>query len=795
MVSVLRGSTADDGRRERAPMTTGGYWLQGLVQGQGIRPTVARLALGHRLRGFVRNTSNGVQVEVAGCADDIQRFEQAMQQKLHVNVMRLVCSDHPELTNEFEIRASLTSERMKTIVPLDIAVCATCLDEVRSKDSRRYQYPFTTCTRCGPRYSILHEMPFDRERTSMAAFSMCGDCLDEYHHPNDRRFHSQTNSCAGCGPKCWSENELFAVTAEAIEAIVHVAESILDGGIAAVKGIGGYQLVCDATNESVVKRLRDRKRRPTKPFPIMVTDIEVAQRFAIIDSAEASLLSSGANPIVLLRSRGSRELAPSIHPRLTELGIMLSTTPLHYLLSAWVNRPLVVTSGNAHGYPIVFEIERSRTELKGIADVWMHHDREIVRPIDDSVVRCIAGRSMTIRLARGMAPLTIPVSVREPMLGVGGHQKVAIAICTGEEMVLAPHLGDMDSEPSRERFQIECAKIALLYRLESLPLACDLHPDFFTTNWASKKDVEVKPVQHHHAHLAAAILEHGLEGQMVLGFTFDGTGYGTDGTIWGGEVLAVNGSDCRRVAHLRSFPLVGGDEGIKSPQRSAIAILGQSLDSDEFDAWIKKSGWNTSNPSARRLVYQSVMTTSMGRLFDAVAAIVFPDMKCKYEGEAAMILEAASDPHEKAAYAFAYREGETIEIDWRPLIRQIVSDVERLTPGRIAMKFHRAVATLVVELAVRFPHHVPVVCGGVFQNRVLLTLINHYATIQNCPVKFPGRIPTGDGGLAVGQLVVASSRASAQSKSSHIEINNVQELGRSSCSAEIGALREITKCV
>jgi hydrogenase maturation protein HypF len=755
-------------------VSTQSFVLRGLVQGQGVRPTIARLAIEQELAGFVCNTHDGVRIEVSGAEARIAQFVSSVRclpdAELRMDSQRSSQAVH----DEFRIRESLAEGTLSTVVPPDLGVCKACLDEVFSPSSRRYRYAFTTCTQCGPRYSLLHRMPFDRENTSMSPFSMCDECLLEYRDPNNRRFHSQTNACAACGPQCWSEDHASDITARGYDAIEWIGQRIRDGLIAAIKGVGGYQLVCDATNESAVRRLRERKRRPTKPLPIMVGDLSQAQPFAFISETERSALDAKSNPIVLLRSRRHERLASSIHPRLGDIGVMLPTSPLHRLLCSVVGRPIVVTSGNLHGAPLVYDSSLARSldtgSLATIADVWLHHDREIVRPIDDSVIRCVEDREITLRCARGLAPLTFALpacdrSAANVWIGVGGHQKVAIAIAKQEHLVLGPHLGDMNGELVRQRFVDELARMTSLYQLDRPRFAVDSHPDYFTHQHASQKassrhestlDRTVTEVQHHHAHVAASMLEHGLEREKVLGFAFDGTGYGNDATVWGGEVLVCDELTAKRVAHLRTFQLPGGEAAIKQPWRVAMTLLKQCVSESVQADWFQRFGQTTVDNNFDYALSQGPVCSSMGRMFDAVAAMVFPHEAFHYEGEAAMVLEAACDESERSQYLFSLESGDAgdpVVIDWRPVVSAIAADCGVLSVGAIAMKFHRGVVMMMDEIANQHDSCVPIVCGGVFQNRVLLTLLQDVNVNRTEPFRMPGRVPVNDGGLSLGQLV------------------------------------------
>ena len=720
------------------------FALRGLVQGQGVRPMIARLAASHRVTGTVRNTSEGVEIEAMAEPSLIEDFRDSLATSIACRslVSEVTNASREPIPSDFRIVESVSGHRLKTSIPVDLAVCSDCLSEVRSTNNRRYQYPFTTCTRCGPRFSILTQLPFDRDSTSMAAFSMCDQCLAEYRDPGDRRFHAQTIACPQCGPSCWTTDRVGNQLSSQDRALAFIAQQIANGKIAAIKGIGGYQLVCDATNEAAVKSLRDRKHRPNKPLPVMIGDINEVKRFALIQAAERNALQSPANPIVLLRAKEQTELAHSLSPKLSTIGIMLPTSPLHAMLVDLVGTPIVVTSGNVSGSPLIYKNDDA-TQIP--ADVLLHHDRDIQHPVDDSVVQCAGGATTTIRVARGIGPLTLPCSAETPMIAVGGHQKVAPALLSGDDLILFPHIGDMHEETSRIRFHESIQRIKQISQLTDCKLASDLHPDYFTHQFAETThcDETIHCVQHHHAHVASAMLEHDLLDQTVLGLAFDGTGFGTDGTIWGGEALLATTASFQRSGHLRPFRLPGGEHAIKCPGRIADSLCFQ-LDAPPL-----------TQSATRYAIEHGPSTTSMGRLFDGIAALTLNIETVSYEGEAAMRLESACELAEPASYEFQLTDDAPMQFDWRPMLREIQSDMQSLSSGQIAMKFHRAVAKLVIDLAKLSPQHSCVLTGGVFQNRVLLDLIEQLAVADHLDIRLPGKIPMNDGGLSVGQLLVA----------------------------------------
>lgn len=732
------------------------FSLHGMVQGQGVRPTVARIAQQSHITGSVKNTSSGVQVDAFGASDAMCEFERKLEWQFRVTRSNL----QPEYSapRQFSIQPSVVDGSFCTLVPPDLGVCRFCIGEIRDPGSRRYQYPFTSCAECGPRYSILYAMPYDRCQTSMNAFALCTQCLAEYQNPADRRYHAQTNACPNCGPK-YSVVESSGETHFGRDAIPRLVDVLTAGGIAAIKGIGGYQLICDATNDRAVNELRKKKQRPAKPLPIMMLNAHRAGRFADVSAAERNALESQAAPIVLLDQKNAKGLSRHLNPGLREIGIMLPTTPLHWLICDQVDRPLVVTSGNVAGNPLEYENESAIESLSGIADVWFHHNREIVRPVDDSVVRIIRGRPMTIRAGRGLAPLAFPLQSSGDHFAAGAHQKVAIAVSTKKHIVLGPHIGNMDGERCRVRLMEQIVSMGRLYDCKLKHFARDCHPDYFTSRISKEDNSEL--VQHHHAHIAAAMFEHDLLDQTVLGFSFDGIGYGSRDCIWGGEIMVADRCDFRRTAHLRPFKLFGGDLAARQPWRLALTIMAESCPCQIDSCWVPSG---QTPPSLLRMSVNSITTTSMGRLFDAVAAIVLGVTHCRYEGEAAMNLEAVCDLSEKSAYSFDWRadeadgDGEPAILDWVKLIQSIVKDRESISAARIAMKFHRAVANLIIDFANFYKPMPAVITGGVFQNRVLLQCIEEQIENQDLDLRFPSLIPINDGGISIGQLVVAHSR-------------------------------------
>lgn len=737
--------------------------IRGNVQGCGLRPVLARLAAVHHWSGSVRNAPGGVELIVQGSLFPDEQLQALISANAPPSAMIDGYSSAPTdevIGNGFQIADSITTGPLTAPLPRDRAICTECLRETFDPTNRRYLYPFTTCAECGPRYSILRAMPFDRLRTSMQMFQMCPECECEYHDSHNRRFHAQTISCARCGPHLWNGRGDLKNQA----AVESAANALRSGQIVAIRGIGGYQLLVDATSSSAVKRLRERKRRPTKPLAVLIATKAAAHNFAHVSLPDELQLCSLANPIVLLRQRPSSPLAPEINPGLSEIGLLLPTTALHALLLNRVGRPLVCTSGNLDGEPLAYHSEDAEPQLQSVADEFLHHDRDIVQPIDDSVVRIIASRAVTIRAARGIVPL--PVSLPHPaqspsgntIVACGGHQKGSVAVATDHQVLLGPHIGDLNTLTVQDRWDESVRRTReLLGPADAAALACDAHPGYFSTQWAKERCHVPHVVWHHHAHVVTGMVEHGWLDREVLGVAWDGTGLGPDGTIWGGEVLRATATQFQRVAHLRPFRLPGGDAAITDPRRLIVAILSQL---DEFTAADTADLLQMSLSDVYRIQQAtnsqfSPVTTSCGRLFDAVALLILNQTLSEFDGYAAMRLESVCDLDEPAAYQFEIQNSEPLQLDWRPVMRQILSDRRQgVFPGMMAMRFHRGLARLIIDVAGRFPNLPVVLAGGVFQNQVLVELVASLWPGDGPPLGLPGVIPPNDGGLAVGQMAV-----------------------------------------
>jgi hydrogenase maturation protein HypF len=754
--------------------------VRGLVQGVGFRPFVYRLAREWGLAGWVCNDADGVSIHLEGAPHCLGRFQAGLRRAAPAAAMVLSVIGTPATPSGYDAFRIVLDPRDDrgcggTRVPPDRAVCPACLREVMDPRDRRSGYALTTCTECGPRYSLIVRMPYDRDATSMCGFPLCPDCDQEYGDPESRRFHAQPIACHACGPRIalWAGGGVLASVGEAVRC---AAAQLRDGRILALKGLGGFQFLVRADQSGAVNRLRERKHRPTKPLAVMAPAVEVAARLGVVGPAERRLLASPENPIVLvaMRPEAKHRIAPEVAPGMNRIGVMLPTTPLHHLLLAELDFVVVATSGNRSDEPIVVDEGDAVRDLSGVADCFLVHDRPIVRRVDDSVVQVVEGRMIVVRMARGYAPLPLAIleklagrwpTVPAPILAVGGQQKAALALWTGAQAVLSPHIGDLDSPQSRAAYVHMVREFADLYGCEPAAVACDLHPDYFTTRWAEESGLPLIRVQHHHAHAAACMAEHGLLDEEVLAVTWDGSGYGPDGTVWGGEILRARLQGYERVASLRPFPLLGGEAAIRQPARSALAVLAQALGEEALLAdkdLLRRLG--LSHATAKALLRAAVRgvnapwTSSMGRLFDAVAALALSMNDVSYEGEAAIRLEAVVDPDAVGSYAlpFGAEDKGVVRADWRPLIREVVADLRRGTPpGVIGARFHRALAEWAAAVAALHPGLPVVLSGGCFQNATLLTGARQTLEAAGRRVYCHGLVPSGDGGLAVGQLAVA----------------------------------------
>ncbi len=752
--------------------------LTGTVQGVGFRPFVYRLAHATGIAGRVRNDASGVTVEAFGAASALDDFEARLRREAPPAAVIEALRSEPipaEPARGFEIVRSDASAEKRVVIPPDLATCPDCLAEVRDPANRRRRYPFTNCTSCGPRFTIALGVPYDRPATTMAGFQMCPDCVREYEDPLDRRFHAQPNACPACGPRLTLLDARGAAVA-CDDPLRALAAALREGRIAAVKGIGGFHLACDATSPAAVRTLRERKRREEKPLAVMVEDLAAARALADLSEADAALLASVERPVVLCRLRAGAALAPEIAPDSPLVGLLLPYAPLHHLLLAEAARPLVMTSGNLSEEPIAFEDADALSRLGGIAELFLVHDRPIASRCDDSVARVVGGKPLLLRRSRGWVPRPIGLRRRfaRPVLAVGAQLKNTFCLARGEEATLGPHVGDLDNLETYASFEAAVARLERFLDLRPEVVACDLHPLYLSTRYARERasalGVPLVEVQHHHAHAASAMAEHGLDGP-VLALAWDGTGLGPDGAAWGGELLLAERSRFERLATFRPVPLAGGDRAIREPWRIALAALVDAFDGDPPLARLPLFSDVDAREIhvVRRMLAENLNSPpghGVGRAFDAAGALALRRAVSRYEGQVAMALDNAAlaefSRGEGDPYPFDIDVSRTPrEVDLRPLWRALAMDVIAGIPaGLVSVRFHAALVAAGAELirrSAREHGRLPIVLtGGCFQNARLAEEI-HFELAGSFRVYLHSRVPPGDGGIALGQAVVADA--------------------------------------
>ncbi|GHO97344.1 carbamoyltransferase [Reticulibacter mediterranei] len=757
--------------------------VQGIVQGVGFRPFVYNLALRWRLVGFVLNNSAGVTIEVEGTPEALDGFQRALrEEKPPLARIDTVVTDLIPLCHDagFTIMHSESGSERQALISPDTAMCQDCLSELFDPQDRRYGYPFINCTNCGPRFTIVQDVPYDRDKTTMRIFPQCSSCQREYNDPRNRRFHAQPNACPVCGPQVrlidWSASSLSLE--EEPEPIENAARCLAEGAILAIKGLGGYHLACDACNVEAVQRLRQRKYREAKPFALMVPDLATARQLCHISEAEAALLQSQRRPIVLLQRCARNFVAPAVAPLYETLGIMLPYTPLHALLLAAFaeasDHPavLVMTSGNMSDEPIAYRDDDARQRLHSIADGTVTHNRDIYMRCDDSVMRVVAGGEQFFRRSRGYAPepIPLPFDLPLPLLACGGHLKNTFCLGKGRQAFVSHHIGDLENLETLTSFREGIEHFQRLFDITPQAVAYDLHPEYLATKYAL--DTSSIPrkigVQHHHAHIASVLAEHGLQGP-VIGVAADGTGWGTDGAIWGCEIMVADLRDFERAAHLAYVPLPGGEQAIHQPWRMAATYLAQVYGDDflaldiPFVQQLERTKWRLLAQMMERGI-NSPLTSSLGRLFDAVAALLGIRRQVVYEGQAAIEMEVLAETDDVDSYPFAIHSGsKPALLDVAPLIRAIVNDLQQKIPiSRIAGRFHCSLAEMFVQACMQVGAQtglrVVTLSGGVFQNRLLLELLVARLKVLGLQVYINRRVPPNDGGISLGQLAIAASR-------------------------------------
>ncbi|MDD4924087.1 MAG: carbamoyltransferase HypF [Dehalococcoidales bacterium] len=752
--------------------------VSGIVQGVGFRPFVYRLAHKYNLTGWVVNTSGNVTIEVQGKQANLDGFADALKneappvshiQKISISNISVTCDI------DFKILDSKAKEGEYQPVSADIATCNQCLGEIFDPADRRHLYPFTNCTNCGTRFTIIKDIPYDRPLTTMNKFKMCPKCQAEYDDPLNRRFHAQPNACPVCGPKLQlTDNNGNEISCG--DVLKKAAELIIKANIIAIKGLGGFQLACDATDYDTVQKLRERKKRPGKPFALMMASLEDIKRYCIVSDKEAELLVSAQAPILLLKRRDDNaEIALNIAENNKYLGVMLPPTPLHHILMSYVKKPLVMTSGNLSEEPICKDNEEALTRLKGIADYYILHDRDVYSRYDDSVYLLEKGEARALRRARGYAPspVMLPFNVGQ-ILSCGAEEKNTFCLTRDNHAFLSQHIGDMDNVETLEHFENTIALYKHLFRIKPELIAYDLHPEYRATKYAlqcaADNNLKTVGVQHHHAHIASCMAENSIQ-TPVIGVSFDGTGYGTDGNLWGGEFLLCDYSGFQRLAHLEYIPLPGGGAAIRKPYRMALGyiytLLGTetTLEGMPVLAKIPQTEINTIKKQLE-LKLNCPLTSSAGRLFDAVSAICGICGEALYEAQAAIELEMSApdnidDAVMRGVYPFAIDENSDISvIRLKNLIKCIIQDVgKNIAVQIIAARFHRTMAQMIIEtcklLALKTDIKTVALSGGVFQNRLLLKLAIDGLEKEGFTVLSHKVVPCNDGGLALGQAVIA----------------------------------------
>lgn len=744
------------------------FVVRGAVQGVGFRPHVYRLADELGLSGWVGNDSEGVHIEVEGAPATLKTFLLRLErERPPAAQIESIESATMEKLGEvgFHIRPSDTDGPRATWIQPDLATCADCLRELFDPTDRRYRYPFLNCTHCGPRFSIVLSLPYDRVNTTMRRFPLCEECSREYQDPRDRRFHAQPIACPRCGPhlELWDRRGRIVVSGDAV--VQAAAEAIRNGAIVALKGLGGFQLLADASAEDSIQRLRARKRREAKPFALMYPSLESIARDTQLSSTEARLLSSSQAPIVLLRRCVDNSIAPAVAPGNPYLGVMLPYTPPHHLLMTELGFPIVATSGNLSDEPICIDEREVLERLGNIADLFVVHDRPIARHMDDSVGRVIMGEEQVLRRARGYAPL--PISVAEPLpsiLAVGAHLKNAVALSLGRHVFLSQHIGDLETTEAHTAFQEVCHDLPTLYQTRPSAVACDLHPDYLSTQFAEQTGLPIVRVQHHVAHSLSCLAENHVSGP-VLGVAWDGTGYGEDGVVWGGEFFHVSKHAVRRVAHLYPFPLPGGEAAVREPRRAAVGLL-HAMGEDET-ASSPHPIWNEFSAAEQQVVRLALrrklntpLTTSAGRLFDAVAALAGVRSINRFEGEAAMEWEWLADEAnttESYPINLQCRQGQPAILDWWPMVRALLADIEAKVPAQImSARFHNGLGEGIVAVCRMVGERQVALSGGCFVNRRLLEGVVRRLTQEGHTVWWHQQVPPGDGGIALGQIMAAA---------------------------------------
>jgi len=728
--------------------------IKGLVQGVGFRPFIYNLAIKMRLKGVVLNNSLGVLIKVVSSKQDIEKFVKEIQlqkpKQSYIESIEIKEIENSEIFNDFQIKESQNKTQLSTQIPSDMAMCQECKDELEDKNNRRYNYPFINCINCGPRFSIIKNLPYDREYTSMDKFTLCKECLTEYQNPKDRRYHAQPIGCSQCGPQLslFQDNEKLPSQ----DIIGDIANFIKNGKIIAIKSVGGYHLVCDSTNSKTIKHLREYKQRPSKPFAVMVKDLKNIENIAYYNNKERELLSSYKAPIVLLEKSDTYNLSPLIAPKTKQIGIFLSPSPLYHLLLQQLEFPIIATSANLCGEPICFK-DKDIFELSNIWDYLLIYNRDIVNSSDDSVVFVENNQEFILRNARGYSPtyLKLPKDRDKKILSLGANQKSSVAIGVDNQVILSPYIGDLNSVKSIEYFKSHINLLKKIYQFEPDVIVCDKHPNYESTKYAyelkkQNPNIELIQVQHHYAHILATMGVNNIS-TKVLGISFDGTGYGDDGTLWGGEFFICDLESYERVGHFKTFKLLGGEKAIKEPRRVALSFLFELYGEDVLT--LSNSVTNSFTTNELKTLYIAwkknlnvVLSSSVGRIFDGVASLIDIVQVCSYDGESGLLLESFYD--DKIDGSFEFTIDNNI-IDFSLIVKQILQEKSSII---VVSKFFNTLVEIIYKMGKKY--NLPIVLsGGVFQNRVLVRLI-----MKKVPdIIIAKNFLSNDGAIAYGQMI------------------------------------------
>jgi hydrogenase maturation protein HypF len=750
--------------------------IKGAVQGVGFRPFIYRLATELKLKGWVNNSASGVFIEVEGNQNILEQFlSRILQEKPPISQIYTIETDwlNPVNYTTFEIRHSSSGEKNAIILP-DLATCSDCLQEIFDPNNRRYLYPFTNCTNCGPRYTIIEELPYDRPHTTMKVFTMCKRCQEEYENPLNRRFHAQPNACPNCGPQLQLWNQQGKILASENYALEESIKALKTGNILAIKGLGGFQLVVDARNTESVKQLRQRKHRPDKPFALMYASLEAMKFDCEVSDLEEQLLTSPQAPIVLLkRKKNTYNLSPDVAPHNPYLGVMLPSTPLHHLLLKKIDFSIVATSGNIASEPICIDNEEALQRLGNIADLFLVHNRPIIRPVDDSVVRVIGGRPMMIRRAKGYAPFPLQINDNllsklkqksdsiPNILAVGGHLKNTVAILKENQAFISQHIGDLSTAEALKSFNQVMGSLKELYDFEPDIIVCDSHPDYVSSQYAKAQNLPLIKVQHHYAHLLSCLADNNLK-PPILGVTWDGTGYGDNNTIWGGEFLLLKDNKYQRIAHFSPVKLPGGEQAVKDPRRIALSLLYEIFGSENIP---KLPFLETVSIKELTLVktmlsrnLNTPLTSSVGRLFDGVSAMMGICEKISFEGQGAISLEyIIGDSETDKSYPYEITGSSfPLVINWQLIIKSIIEDIlTQKSHQKISAKFHNTLVEIIINISQKSQEKNILLTGGCFQNQYLIERAILRLKQENfCPF-WHHNVPPNDGGIALGQIISA----------------------------------------